>query len=69
MIKKISGEVQCPPIKQLEKHGSIITNIQEIGNTLTETTANISSAENYTEKFKRNNNTMERNPIFFYLNK
>ena len=26
MVKKISGKVQCPPIKQLEKNGNIITN-------------------------------------------
>ena len=61
MIKKISGKVQCPPIKQLEKNGNIITNIKEIGNTLAETIAHNSSAE----KFKRKKNTMERNPINF----
>ena len=64
MVKKILGKVKCPPIKQLKKNGRIITNIKGIGNTLAETTAHNPSAENYTEKFKIKNNTMERNPIF-----
>jgi len=44
MIKKISSKVQCPPIKQLEKNGSIITNIKDIGNTLLETITNNSGS-------------------------
>ena len=50
---KISGKVQCPPIKQLEKNGNIITNIKEIGNTLAETIVHNSSAENCTDKVTR----------------
>jgi hypothetical protein len=50
---KISGKVQGPPIKQLEKNGNIITNIKEIGNTLAEIIVHNSSAENYTDKFTR----------------
>jgi len=52
-----------PPIKQLEKNGSIVINIKDIGNTLAETIAHNSSAENYTENLKRKQNTMELNSI------
>ena len=65
IIKKISGKVQGPPIKQLEKNGSIISNPKEIGNTLAETIAHNSSAENYTNKFRRKKMTLEQNPINF----
>ena len=52
MIKQISGKVQRPRIEHLEKHGTIITDINEIGNTLVETIAHNSSAENNTEIFR-----------------
>jgi exonuclease III len=65
MIRKISGKTTSTEIKHLNKNNKLITDINDITNTLAESFSLNSSTEQYTAQFQQFKKTKEKLPITF----
>lgn len=65
MVRKISGKGTPAPVKQLLVNNTLITNIQDITNTLAKNFAYNSSTSHYTPQFQKFKKTQEQHNLNF----